>query len=82
MDLTRGQVVRSKAGRDKDRFLLLYETGDRYVTLVDGKERPLCRPKRKNVLHIQGTNTVLDESVFTADKRIRKALSSFNESLL
>ncbi len=48
-----GNLARSKAGHDKnDIFVIIKEEGE-YVYLVDGKLRPLEKPKRKNKKHIQ-----------------------------
>ena len=73
MELVRGSVVISKAGRDKGKLLAVVDiSGDR-VLVADGKERPLCRPKKKNPLHLAGTNMkVQTEGV--SDKALRKAL--------
>ncbi len=74
MDLCRGRVVISKAGRDKDTLLAVaaYENGKVY--LIDGKDRPLARPKAKNPRHIACTGTVLDESQMASDKSVRENL--------
>ena len=48
MGLTRGQIVRSKAGRDKGLYLVvLAQAGDR-VLVADGRRRLLSAPKAKN----------------------------------
>ena len=58
MDFTIGQIVFSKAGRDKgDAFVILGIDGE-YLYLVDGVARPLERPKRKKAKHVQPTKTV------------------------
>lgn len=49
-----GQLVRSRAGRDRGKhYLVIKLTGPREVLLSDGRSRPLARPKRKNVAHLQ-----------------------------
>ena len=49
-----GQLVRSKAGRDRGRhYLVIKVIGPREVLLSDGRKRPLARPKKKNVAHLQ-----------------------------
>ncbi len=53
-DLKPGQLVRSLAGRDKDKhYIVLQVLDDKYVFLVDGRSRTLARPKRKNIAHLQ-----------------------------
>ena len=54
VELKPGQLVRSLAGRDKGiHYLVLQEIDDRYVLLVDGRRRPVSRPKKKNKAHLQ-----------------------------
>ncbi|KKM12756.1 hypothetical protein SY88_01920 [Clostridiales bacterium PH28_bin88] len=57
-----GQLVCSKAGRDKDRPYLVVKTiDDFFVYVVDGDIRRLDRPKRKNVKHLHVTKKVAPE---------------------
>jgi ribosomal protein L14E/L6E/L27E len=57
-----GQVVRSKAGRDKDRVFLVSEILDQqHVLLVDGDLRRLANPKKKKIKHLVVYQTVLKE---------------------
>ncbi len=57
-----GQVVRSKAGRDKDRvFLVLAIVDQHHVMLVDGDLRRLANPKKKKIKHLVIYQTVLNE---------------------
>ena len=47
-DLKPGQLVRSRAGRDKGKHYLVIEViSPREVLLVNGRSRPLSRPKKK-----------------------------------
>lgn len=51
-----GRVVKSKSGRDKDRFLVVYSyDGGNYVYLVDGALRKVASPKKKKLMHIEPT---------------------------
>lgn len=75
MELKKGTVVRSTAGRDKGKFLVVLELGEKFVTVADGKERPLARPKRKNPKHLQGTQVTLSLEQIT-DKKLRTALKA------
>ena len=48
-----GQLVYSRAGRDRNRpFVVVGVCDDRHVLVVDGEIRPSARPKRKNVRHL------------------------------
>jgi ribosomal protein L14E/L6E/L27E len=81
--MTRGQVVVSKCGRDKGRFLVVLDVFDTYLFLADGKLRTLKSPKKKKIKHVQQTNHILDllkpccgRALQDAD--IRKQLKKFN----
>ena len=76
--LETGRVVYSKSGRDKGYFLVVVESDEKFVLVCDGKERPIERPKRKNVKHIGITNTVLDNGSMSTNKKLKKALAQFN----
>lgn len=52
-----GQFCISKSGRDKGKIYVVYEIVDEnYVLLVNGKDRFIKNPKRKNVKHLQKMN--------------------------
>ncbi len=72
-----GQVVYSKSGRDKNRFLIVFKICDGYVFVVDGKERPLSNPKRKNPKHLSSTNHVFDPNCLRSNRSVRSALNEF-----
>ena len=76
-----GQIVCSKAGRDKGYFMVVVAHDTNYVYVCDGKERPINRPKRKNVKHLQFTNKHLDECDCRSNKSIRKALAVYRDSV-
>ncbi len=53
-DLKPGQLVRSRAGRDKGKlYLVIKVISPREVLLSNGRSRSLSRPKKKNVIHLQ-----------------------------
>lgn len=53
-ELMPGQLVRSLAGRDHgSHYLVLEVLDERYVLLVNGRSRPVERPKKKNIIHLQ-----------------------------
>ena len=61
-ELCLGQIVSSKAGRDKDRvFAVVAIIDERYVFIADGDLRKIEKPKKKKVRHLQKYNTVNDE---------------------
>lgn len=83
-----GQIVKSKAGRDKGRIFLVYKVIDNQnVLIVDGDLRKLDNPKKKKIKHLIIYNTILPElEVKLASKikinnaYIRKLLEPFNKS--
>lgn len=85
-DIRVGQVVKSKAGRDKDKLFTIIEIVDNdYVMIVDGKCRTLENPKQKKIKHLMIYKSIIDElSVKKANKElnnayIRKVLAPFNK---
>lgn len=87
-DITVGQVVRSRAGRDKGRiFLVLNIIDEQNVLIIDGDLRKLDNPKQKKLKHLIVYNTVLSELKDKLDSKteinnsyIRKLLEPLNKS--
>ena len=81
-ELAIGQVVKSKAGRDKNRkFLVLDIIDDNFVLLVDGDLRKYDSPKMKKVKHIAKVNQFsydlkaeLDQGRSITDEWIRREI--------
>lgn len=48
-----GTLAFSKAGHDKDELFIIIKEEPEYIYLVDGKNRTLEKPKKKNKKHIQ-----------------------------
>lgn len=74
-----GQVVISKAGRDKGYYLVVVSVCGEEIFVCDGRERPLQKPKRKNSSHIMLTNTELDETAMAGNRALRKALNKLTQ---
>ena len=64
-DLTIADVVRSTAGRDAGKLFYVLEADENQVTLVNGKDRTIDKPKRKKRKH---TTKVLRSETRVADK--------------
>lgn len=87
-DIAVGQVVKSRAGRDKGKVFLVLEILDsQNVLIVDGDLRKLDNPKQKKLKHLIVYNTVLPELQYKLDNKIkinnayiRKLLEPFNKS--
>ena len=52
-DITVSNVVVSRAGRDQGEWFYVIDADDTYLLLVNGKDRPLDKPKRKKRKHAQ-----------------------------
>ena len=51
-DISVGDVVKSTAGRDKDKFFLVVEISEKFAVIADGKTRKIQNAKRKNLKHL------------------------------
>lgn len=79
MDIVKGSVVRAKTGRDKDGYFIVTDISDKFAFIVDGKSRKLEKPKKKNLIHLQATSTVITQNLET-NRKIKKALCDFKNS--
>ena len=78
MNIAKGSVVIAKAGRDKGgAFVVLDMINDREALIADGKRRPIERPKRKNIIHLQATRLVLDR--VTTNRQLRIFLKDISK---
>ena len=77
MELIRGIVVQSAAGRDKGGFFVVLQAQDGYALLCDGKHRPLQRPKKKKEKHLRLTKVRLPEASMQTNREIRRALHGY-----
>ncbi|MBC7344268.1 MAG: KOW domain-containing RNA-binding protein [Clostridia bacterium] len=76
-----GQLVISKAGRDKDRPYLVLQFDGSFVFLADGSARRVENPKRKNVKHIIPTQYLardvlakLEAGLKVSNREVQKAI--------
>lgn len=76
--MQRGDVVLSKAGRDKGRAFVVFEVVDSdYVLLVDGRLRTLDRPKKKKRMHlIKGCDARMELNGHLLDADVRRFLTA------
>ncbi len=57
LELSAGDIVYSKAGRDKDKIFIVLEVLDESFALVaDGELRRVQKPKKKKIKHLKKTN--------------------------
>lgn len=78
MEVKVGMIVKSKAGRDKGRFMVVTAVEGDFAFIADGKERKLEKPKKKRLKHIAVTKTVIALDNLT-DKGLRSCLREFAE---
>ena len=68
-----GNVVLSKAGRDKDHlYVIIREVDKDYVLLSNGSTKTVDKPKKKKTKHLNFLNVVDDE--------IKEAITSMDKS--
>lgn len=87
MKLSRFEIVKSTAGHDQGNIYLIVDILDNdYVLLIDGKNKKISNPKKKNIKHITSLNVVENqiESVFEDkskinDGEIRKILKKYQK---
>ena len=84
-----GSVVRSVAGRDRNRvFIVTSVTGDgkhKSLAVADGELRVLSAGKRKNPLHIRAVGVLDDSDIkelesHPSDRRIAELCRRFDEN--
>jgi ribosomal protein L14E/L6E/L27E len=88
-DITIGQMVKSKAGRDKGNIFIVVDVlDDEYVLIADGDIRKLDNPKKKKVKHLIVYNTIsydIKEKIENKQKFnnafIRKQIEPFKKEL-
>lgn len=81
-----GDIVISTYGHDMGEWYVVEEVLNEYVYLVNGKNKPLNKPKKKKVKHILTTqyfaeniaNKIANKQSIQ-DAEIRKALNFFKE---
>ena len=72
--MEKGTVVKSLAGRDKGRLLAVMQSENGSVLVCDGKERPIDRPKSKNIRHIECIGLSVTENDMRSNRSLKKAL--------
>ena len=78
MDFVKGQLVRSKAGRDKTRTLAVLEVEGEMLLLADGNLSKVGDPKRKKAKHVAPTTTVLANELLKSDQQLSDAIAAYD----
>ena len=53
MSISKGDLIVSLAGRDKDKLFYVLNVDETYAFLADGKQRKIENPKRKKLKHLR-----------------------------
>ncbi|MFV0497051.1 MAG: KOW domain-containing RNA-binding protein [Candidatus Fimivivens sp.] len=72
-----GMVVKALAGRDADQWFAVCSIEGDFALIVNGKSRPLARPKRKRIKHLAGTTATLSDDCMMTDRNLKCALRAF-----
>jgi len=85
MDFLLAQIVISKAGRDKGQNFIIYDIDKDFAYIIDGNLRPLAKPKKKKLKHLQPTHYIdnnlqllIKNGSYIKDSDIRTILKKFN----
>ena len=78
MDLVRGQLVRSRAGRDRAHTFAVLAVEGQMLFLADGHLHKLFCAKRKKKMHVAPTATVLQGEFLANDEQLRGAIEAFD----
>lgn len=81
MEIQRGQIVFSRAGRDITAVYAIVDHKQDRVLLANGQKWTLAAPKPKNHRHIIATTTVLPAEAMETDTTLSLALEGYLSSL-
>ena len=88
MEITRSNIVRSAAGRDKGKLFVVLAVEGEYLLLADGKSRKVESPKRKkrrHVLFVAADETRLSEKIKCEGKitnsELRRTLAAYRDQV-
>ena len=76
-DIIVSDVVVSRAGRDQGEWFYVMDADETYLFLVNGKDRPLDKPKRKKRKHAQKvlrSETRVAGKILSGDKVLNSEL--------
>ncbi|MGI5932732.1 MAG: hypothetical protein ACOX8G_09430 [Eubacterium sp.] len=82
-----GMLARSKSGHDKGRVYAVIRVEGSFVYLSDGKLRPVNRPKKKNICHIQPiirlpeeVRELLKDIPAVTDEQVKRAIKCYRQA--
>ena len=88
MEISKSNIVRSDAGRDRGKLFIVLAVEGEYLLLADGKSRKVESPKRKkrrHVLFVASEETRLSEKIKSEEKitnsELRRTLATYREEV-
>lgn len=84
-EIKKGQLVMSRAGRDKNKNYIIYYWDNDFVYVVDGEYKRMSNPKKKNINHLwysEKTDQLLQEKLEGGQKITNKDIRDALERLL
>lgn len=82
MELSLGQVVCSKAGRDAGRkFVIVGLADDEHVLIADGDLRKIENPKKKKLKHLHYEDCVIEDIVIKLNTKLKISNSDIRKML-
>jgi ribosomal protein L14E/L6E/L27E len=87
LDVYPGRIVKSTAGREKDKFfVVLGMVDDIYCLIADGRTRKVDMPKKKKIKHLiateicsEGIKEKLETAQTVTNSMVRKELKAFED---
>ena len=83
-----GDVVISIFGHDEGEWYIVKDINEYFIYLIDGKNKPLEKPKKKNLKHIAKTNFCANDIAqkivnkqYIQNAEVRKALKFFKNNI-
>ncbi len=88
MEISKSDIVVSLAGHDKGKLFYVLDTDGVYVTLADGKQRRVEKPKRKKRIHVRKVlrqDSTLAAKITSGEKilnsELRRELAKFSQQI-
>ncbi len=72
-----GIAVKALAGRDAGQWFAVSAIEGDFALIVNGKSRPLAKPKRKRKKHLAPTAAKLSDECMMTDRKLKCALRAF-----
>lgn len=68
MEISKWDIVRAEAGREKGKLFLVLAEEDNYLLLADGKTRTVEKPKRKKRRHVRFVDGMPDDRTKSSER--------------